>query len=116
GGVGLLHTITNQREKSNDAWVDRHIFPGGYLPTVESIERHMARRGLWSIDRENLWQHYARTLSHWRANHQAHRDQIVAMFDEEFYRMRRRYARRQTLAPHPPPRFCDDCGSSPESD
>lgn len=88
GGVGLLHTITNQMRKSNDAWVDRHIFPGGYLATVSDIERMLARQGLWSIDRENLWHHYARTLSMWRRNHQENRAQIVEMFDEEFYRMR----------------------------
>ena len=88
GGVGLVHTITNQMLQSNDAWVDTHIFPGGYLPTVAELEGLLAARGLWSIDRENLWHQYARTLSHWRQNHQANRDRIVEMFDEEFYRMR----------------------------
>ncbi len=87
-GVAVLHVITNQRMQANDAWVDRHIFPGGYLPTVAEIERLLAAEGLWSIDRENLWHHYARTLSIWRRNHREHRDQIIEMFDEQFYRAR----------------------------
>lgn len=87
-GVALLHAITNQRLQGNDAWVDRHIFPGGYLPTVPEIEGLLVDEGLWSIDRENLWRHYAKTLHIWRTNHRAHRAQIVAMFDEEFYRSR----------------------------
>lgn len=88
GGVSVLHTITDQRDRPIDAWVDRHIFPGGHLPTVAGIEHALAAHGFWSIDRENLWQHYARTLGHWRAAHRRHRDQIVAMFDDEFYRSR----------------------------
>ncbi|WP_186526256.1 SAM-dependent methyltransferase [Leekyejoonella antrihumi] len=88
GGVGMVHAITNQMHQGNDAWTDRHIFPGGYLPTVQEVEGLLADEGLWSIDRENLWQHYVRTLSAWRRNHQENHDRIVAMFDEEFYRTR----------------------------
>ena len=87
-GVAVLHTITNQVLKSNDAWIDRHIFPGGFLPTVDEVEHLLSAHGFWSVDRENLWHHYARTLALWRVNHQAHREAIVEMFDKEFYRMR----------------------------
>lgn len=88
GGIGMLHAITNQMHQGNDAWTDRHIFPGGYLPTVQGVEGLLADEGLWSIDRENLWQHYVRTLSAWRRNHRANRKAIVEMFDEQFYRTR----------------------------
>lgn len=88
GGVSVLHTITQQQPRPVDAWIDKYIFPGGYLPTVPEIEEGLARHGLWSIDRENLWWHYAETLRHWRERHRASRERIVAMFDEEFYRMR----------------------------
>lgn len=88
GGVSLLHTITQQQSRPVDAWVDKYIFPGGYLPTVAEIEGGLALHDLWSTDRENLWRHYARTLELWRQAHQQHRTQIVEMFDERFYRMR----------------------------
>ncbi len=87
-GVALLHAITDQRLQGNDAWVDRHIFPGGFLPTVPEVEGLLAQEGFWSIDRENLWRHYAKTLDIWRTNHRRHRDRIIEMFDEEFYRSR----------------------------
>jgi len=87
-GVGVLHTITNQRLQAGDAWVDRYIFPGGFLPTVAEIEGMLAEQGLWSIDRENLWANYARTLACWRERHRANREAIVTMFDEQFYRTR----------------------------
>jgi cyclopropane-fatty-acyl-phospholipid synthase len=85
GGISVLHTITQQESRATNAWVDKYIFPGGYLPTVAEIEKGLARRGLWSADRENLWEHYANTLYHWREAHRANRDKIVAMFDEWFY-------------------------------
>ncbi len=88
GGVSVLHTITQQAPEATDPWVDRHIFPGGYLPTVADIERGLAHHDLWSVERENLWRHYALTLEHWRRAHRANRHRIVEMFDEEFYRRR----------------------------
>lgn len=87
-GVSVLHTVTDQHDEALDAWTDRHVFPGGRLPTVARVEDLLARHGLWSLDRENLWQHYARTLDRWRHEHRRHRAEIVAMYDEAFYRTR----------------------------
>ncbi len=88
GGVSVLHTITQQQDRPTNAWIDKYVFPGGYLPTVAELETGLARRGLWSVDRENLWWHYAETLRHWRVAHRAHRQEIVDMFDESFYLLR----------------------------
>lgn len=87
-GVSVLHTITDMTDKLPSPWIDKYIFPGGYLPTVSNIETLLEKHRFWSIDRENLWQHYARTLDIWRQRHQAHREEIIAMYDETFYRMR----------------------------
>jgi cyclopropane-fatty-acyl-phospholipid synthase len=87
-GVSVLHTITDTTNKKPSPWIDKYIFPGGYLPTVSSIETLLEKFRFWSIDRENLWQHYALTLNHWRARHQAHRQEIIRMYGESFYRMR----------------------------
>lgn len=88
GGVSVLHTITQQQPRPVDAWIDRYIFPGGYLPLVAEIEEGLARHGLWSVDRENLWWHYAETLRLWREDHRRSREAIIDTFDERFYRMR----------------------------
>ncbi|WP_310963444.1 cyclopropane-fatty-acyl-phospholipid synthase family protein [Nocardioides terrisoli] len=87
-GIAVMNTITDQRDQQVDAWVDRYVFPGGHLPTVARIERLLAASGLWSVDRENLWRHYGRTVGLWRERHRAHRAEIVAMYDERFYRIR----------------------------
>jgi cyclopropane-fatty-acyl-phospholipid synthase len=88
GGVSVLHTITQQVPRPVDAWIDKYIFPGGYLPTLAEIEEGLAKHGLWSVDRENMWEHYARTLNHWRNAHRKHREEIIRMFDERSYRTR----------------------------
>jgi cyclopropane-fatty-acyl-phospholipid synthase len=86
-GLSVLHTITDTKDKQASPWIDKYIFPGGHLPTVQDIEKLLAEHKFWSIDRENLWEHYARTLDIWRERHQAHRPEIIDMFDEVFYRM-----------------------------
>lgn len=86
-GVSVLHCITAHNDRPTSPWIDKYIFPGGYLPTVSSIEKLMEDFKFTSIDRENLWQHYAMTLDHWRSRHRAHRDTIIDMFNEKFYRM-----------------------------
>lgn len=85
-GLSVLHSITERLDKKVSPWIDKYIFPGGYLPTVDLVEALLARYGFWSIDRENLWQHYARTLDEWRSRHRAHRAEIIKMYDEVFYR------------------------------
>jgi cyclopropane-fatty-acyl-phospholipid synthase len=86
-GLSVLHTITEMVDKPASPWIDKYIFPGGHLTSIDNIETMLAKHRLWSIDRENLWQHYARTLDIWRSRHQAHRREIIEMFDETFYRM-----------------------------
>jgi cyclopropane-fatty-acyl-phospholipid synthase len=88
GGVSVLHTITSVADEPNDPWIDRYIFPGGHLPSVATITTNMLESGMWLWAQEDLCQHYDRTLVEWRRRHRQHKDQIVTMFDEDFYRMR----------------------------
>lgn len=88
GGVSVLHTITQQRSRRVDAWVDKYVFPGGNLPTVSQVMSGLEQQGFTGLHYEDLRQHYAETLRHWREGHQAHREEIIDMFDEVFYLMR----------------------------
>jgi cyclopropane-fatty-acyl-phospholipid synthase len=87
GGVSVLHTISSEVEEVTDAWTDRYIFPGGYVPSTREVVAALPRYGLRLVDYENLRPHYALTLQEWRRRFEAHRDQVTAMFDERFYRM-----------------------------
>jgi cyclopropane-fatty-acyl-phospholipid synthase len=87
-GVALLHTIGRLGPPSHtNPWIQRHIFPGGYVPALSEIIRAMESHALISTDVEILREHYALTLDHWLARFTAHKPQVVARMGERFFRM-----------------------------
>ncbi len=88
GGVALLHTIgSTQAPKSTNAWFQRHIFPGGHIPSLSTIAKTVERVGLMIGDLEILRPHYALTLKEWNRRFQAQRAHFVATKGERFCRM-----------------------------
>ncbi|MEQ9334729.1 cyclopropane-fatty-acyl-phospholipid synthase family protein [Thalassobaculum sp.] len=88
-GVALIHAIGVFRTaQPQNPWMEKYIFPGAYTPSLsqqtDAIERHT---DLYVTDIEILRTHYAETLLTWRLNCERRRDEIVAMYDERFYRM-----------------------------
>ncbi|HEX4739458.1 MAG TPA: cyclopropane-fatty-acyl-phospholipid synthase family protein [Allosphingosinicella sp.] len=87
-GVMLLHTIGRFDEpRAGEPFADKYIFPGYHLPNLSQIIEASQRWRLIHSDVETLRLHYAYTLQHWIERCEAHRDEIVAMYDERFYRM-----------------------------
>jgi cyclopropane-fatty-acyl-phospholipid synthase len=70
-------------------WINKYIFPGGFLPSVEAIEQITRERtALRVTDRLSFGRHYAETLRQWDARFLANREQVHALgFDETFVRM-----------------------------
>jgi cyclopropane-fatty-acyl-phospholipid synthase len=98
-GVMLLHTIGRMGKPGRtDAFTDKYIFPGGYIPALsEAIEASQKMR-LIATDVETLRLHYAKTLREWYKRCVEHRDEIVALFDERFFRMWTFYLAGSTAA------------------
>ncbi|MDB5690891.1 MAG: cyclopropane-fatty-acyl-phospholipid synthase [Sphingomonas bacterium] len=87
-GVMLLHTIGRMGGPGvTDAFTAKYIFPGGYNPALSEIISASERVKLIASDIETLRLHYAHTIQHWYDRTVAAREQIVAMYDERFYRM-----------------------------
>ncbi|AHE52530.1 SAM-dependent methyltransferase [Sphingomonas sanxanigenens] len=87
-GVMLLHTIgRSDGPAPTDRWLARYIFPGGYIPALSQIAPAAERARLWVTDVEVLRLHYALTLDHWYDRVAAVRAEIVALYDERFFRM-----------------------------
>lgn len=91
GGITVLHCITNQTPTKSDPWIDKYIFPGGYLPAVETIAHIWPAFDLQLLDYENLRLHYAMTLREWAIRYEANKKTVVGMYGEEFYRMWKLY-------------------------
>jgi len=90
-GRGLLHSIGRNRPIEFGPFVARRIFPGAYPPTLREMVGLLEPADLSVLDVENLRLHYARTLEHWLARFEAHREEIARRFDERFVRMWRLY-------------------------
>lgn len=87
GGISLLHTISKQTEEPMNPWIDKYIFPGTYIPAVRQLMKHLPQHDFRLLDYESLRPHYALTLGHWQKNYEGHKDKVINMFDQRFYRM-----------------------------
>ncbi len=69
-------------------WIQKHIFPGGHLPSLTALTEAMTRRSTFVVEKlDNIGIHYARTLQDWRTRFLARSGAIQAMgFDEVFIR------------------------------
>jgi cyclopropane-fatty-acyl-phospholipid synthase len=80
-------------EKASKSFIRTLIFPNGCLPSREVIAKCVARdTDLHAVHLEDLSPHYAETLHRWRANFDAHGEQLEALgYDERFQRLWRLY-------------------------
>ena len=87
-GIALIHFIGRAGGKgATDSWTAKYIFPGGYTPALSEVMPHVERAFLWAADIE-IWRlHYAWTLEHWLKRCREKRAEIVALYDERFFRM-----------------------------
>lgn len=87
GGLSLLHTITHQKEDPSHPWLEKYIFPWGYIPSYREVVWQLPEYSFWLLDAENIRRHYALTAENWADNFAAKREKVVEKFDEEFARM-----------------------------
>ena len=78
-----------ERARRSVDYIKRYIFPGGCLPSLEIIARHIARdTDLQMVNLRDITADYARTLRLWRERFTARLDEVRALgFDERFIRM-----------------------------
>jgi cyclopropane-fatty-acyl-phospholipid synthase len=67
GGLALIHTIGNGKTVPllTDQWVDKYIFPGGYLPSPKLLVEP-AEGKLFIEDLQNIGPDYVKTLQCWQ--------------------------------------------------
>ena len=85
-------TITDQRydraRRSVD-YIKRYIFPGGCLPSLEVIAKHLAQdTDMQMVHLRDITLDYAKTLAAWRERFAGRLEDVRAMgFDDRFVRM-----------------------------
>lgn len=93
GGSMLLHSILAMFEGKTNAWIDKYIFPGGYLPSLREVVSAMSEWDFHLLLAESLRIHYAKTLDIWSENFNQVLPQVREKYDEEFVRMWELYLR-----------------------
>jgi len=94
GGRAVIQAITMPHEqmvatRGGYTWINKYIFPGGFLPSVEAIDEVNRRHTTLRVrDRHLFGLDYAETLRRWDEAFLASRDQVLELgFDETFVRM-----------------------------
>jgi cyclopropane-fatty-acyl-phospholipid synthase len=94
GGTAVIQAITmpHQRMLATRGiwtWINKYVFPGGFLPSVEAIEQTTRDRTSLRVARRlSFGSHYAETLRRWDATFRAAAEDVLALgFDETFLRM-----------------------------
>lgn len=93
GGLAVLQVITIdqsrfQNYRRRPEFIQRYIFPGGMLPTVDIVQQHIASSGLRLVSLERFAGSYARTLAEWHDRFLKAWPAIEALgFDLRFKRM-----------------------------
>jgi cyclopropane-fatty-acyl-phospholipid synthase len=88
GGVMFSHCCGRAKGPGKtDAWTRRYIFPGGYIPALSELVVESEKAGWQIMDVEAMRFHYSHTLEEWYRRTQLHKDEIVELYDERFYRM-----------------------------
>ncbi len=76
------------RYKNKEDFIQKYIFPGGFLPNKNSINKYVSDNGLTIKSYESYADHYSNTLSLWRDEFNKKWDQIKNQgFDLTFKRM-----------------------------
>jgi cyclopropane-fatty-acyl-phospholipid synthase len=93
-GAMLLQAITiddraYEVEKASRSFIKQYIFPGGSLPSLAVLTRHMARRtDLQTLDLQDITAHYVPTLRCWREAFVANSERLRELgYDERFQRI-----------------------------
>ncbi|MGW5383349.1 class I SAM-dependent methyltransferase [Nocardia sp. NPDC003963] len=94
GGRAALQAITMpdhrmRATRNTYTWIQKYIFPGGFLPSTRLIADTVARgTGLHVTERFSMGAHYAHTLRLWQERFDGYTGQVSALgFDPVFQRM-----------------------------
>ena len=92
-GRAVLQTITIDEAycedyRRNPDFIQKHVFPGGFLPSTPALAAEIERAGLQILDRQSFGSSYARTLAEWRKRFHARWNEAAGLgFDDRFRRL-----------------------------
>jgi cyclopropane-fatty-acyl-phospholipid synthase len=87
-GVALIHTMGRlDGPGTTDKFMQKHLFPGGYLPALSEIVAASERERLIMADCETWRMHYVYTLGRWYERLKTNEAEAVRLHDARLYRL-----------------------------
>ncbi len=89
-GTLTMQVITRPRKGATTKWIDKYIYPGGYISSYDEIKEAYSSAGFKECNRiVYSGRHYATTLENWRKRFIDNWPNLnkAYLFDEEYYRM-----------------------------
>jgi cyclopropane-fatty-acyl-phospholipid synthase len=106
GGIGVISTMGRGKRQFTDYLITKHIFPGGYIPSLPEINKLLLKYDLHVVHKEDLRWHYGKSCELWLADFRKNWDKIAlidsARFTERFRRMWEMYLAGSAAAFHHP--------------
>jgi cyclopropane-fatty-acyl-phospholipid synthase len=87
-GIAIVHTMARLGGPgTTDKFMQKHIFPGGYLPALSEIVGASEQERLIMADCETWRLHYVHTLARWYERLKANETEAVRLQGERLYRL-----------------------------
>jgi cyclopropane-fatty-acyl-phospholipid synthase len=87
-GIALVHTMARMGGPgTTDKFMQKHVFPGGYLPALSEIVAASEQEKLIMADCETWRMHYVHTLARWYERLKANEAEAVRLYDARLYRL-----------------------------
>lgn len=84
GGTGLISATFNMKHRPTNYSTIKHIFPGGYIPSLAQTLLLMEKYGLDVRNIDNRSVHYHRTVEHWLYNFETRWPHMQALDPQRF--------------------------------
>ena len=87
-GIAIVHTMARlSGPGTTDKFMQKHIFPGGYLPALSEIVAASEQARLIMADCETWRLHYVYTLRDWYERLKASEAEVLRLYEARLYRL-----------------------------
>ena len=91
-GIAVIHYIgSNTKPRAQNEFIQRHIFPNGFCPSLSQVIPAIEKSGLILADVDVWRKHYFFTLIEWHKNFMNKKKEITKLMGEKFTRIYRIY-------------------------
>jgi len=91
-GIAVIHYIgSNTKPRAENDFIQRHVFPYGFCPSLSQVIPAIERSGLILADVDVWRKHYFFTLMEWHKNFMKSKKEITKLMGEKFTRIYRIY-------------------------